>query len=597
MTNKAYALLTVQAFLSVVLLLYIYARGSGLSAQLFWPLLWALLIICIAIIFSLNDNLKVFSIIMMAMTLSLVPMSAMPEIHQIGRDEVFESQYAELLVEKGTWDPQMGTGFSADYYGYNPALHFQIAFMSIASGLSTFFLTKYVVFLMLRLMLVLSVYMLIKEIVGKNKNIVMISTLIFVGSAGLAFIAVSRRTAASIMLVMAIYSMLKHERLGELKWMLSFLIFSAMIVISNHTVAYYFLFFLLGAVAYRYLVPFIPRFRTRKPFGDIWIKTALYTVIFAAWEFYNGVIINKDISYVKQISATIMSGQGLSMFLGADTSVSVSIYHTYELLLIYAIQFMFLFLASLGLMLLVDKLFKHKKIFNYDLQFVYLAIFGLGMYVVSSVLMRTKLDVAVILILWLYSIPLSILIAYFLQGLKRWRKRVHFVYVVFIIVMLFTGSLMMGMYTPRLTNRAPMEDIVIGADIRSKATELYASGQWLSEYDPGARVLGDSDVFEVYSGFFRLDVNTYQTNLKRMYQGDEDVVRSLILRENILFGTYAHTRYNESLDYMVINEAFSRHYSRVFGNPISLSTDVLDSEQRLDKVYSNNNIMLYRTSR
>jgi hypothetical protein len=597
MLKRSYALISVQILLSIVMLQYIYARSGGLSTQLFWPLLWAMVIINVAILFTLSDDMKMASIIVMSVTLTAVPLAALPQLYIVGRDDVFEAQYGQIIARNGAWDPHLGAGFAEDYYGYNPAIHFIIAFNSLLTGIDAHILTKYLLFILIRLMLVLLVFLISRELIGNKMNIVWFSSLIFVGCAGLAFIGISRRTMASVAMLVMIYAMLRHERTGEKKWVLAWLLFAPLLVIANHTIAYYFMAFMAALVVYAFIVPKVfSKIKFKQPLS--W-KLVYYTICFLVWELINSALLHKDLAYIWQIKETVTGLFAAHAIKATATAsdVSLSVYHSYELFVIFAVQAIFLLLAGIGFLIFAKSVWKGKKVFQHDPYMSFFAIVGLIMYVVCSILMRTELDVAAIVILWFFSVPICILVAYFLEEVQKWKKTIHFIYVVFVMLLLFTGSLLMGMYTPRLTNRAPLEDIVIGSDMRSKTQELFASGKWLAENRQGNTVLGDTDVYEVYGGFYLFDVNSYDTNVHKLYQGDDKTMRSLVLRDNIVVGSYKHTRRNESVDYMIINKAFSRYYSRSFGAPIEVKTDTLDSIELIDKVYDNRDVMIYKSAR
>ena len=157
----------------------------------------------------------------------------------------------------------------------------------------------------------------------------------------------------------------------------------------------------------------------------------------------------------------------------------------------------------------------------------------------------------------------------------------------------------MGIYTPRVTNRAPGEDIVIGLDSRSRTEELYYAGQWLAENSKeDSKLMGDINVYEIFSGFFQFDVNVYPFWLRRLYLGSTQDILDMISKEDVEFGIYKHThRYNE-LDYLIINNAFLRYYSDLFGELIaSDNLKKFDEIPLLDKVYNNNEIQIYKIKR
>jgi len=566
-------LLMSQILLFVLILISILARNSGASVFLFWPSLWAMIIITSFMVFKSKRNYKLLALLILIIALALIPIAALPEVYQIGRDSAFEVQYSEIIVEEGRWDPELGVGFAQNYYGYNPALHLVLGLTSLATGVNAFVLGKYFFFILFRILLATLVYLIISELL-KNQETAMVATMIFIGSAGAAFIGLTRRSMASVFLALAVYALIKRGR-----WSIVFAIASALVVISNHTIGYYFLIFLAGAWVFSMFLKLF-----KKKFPRMTLPLLYYVTVFLLWELNFNVLLKNDAHYVQDIMTTVLSGAGLASFMGSG-GAGIDIYHPYETFVIYLAQFMFIALGVVGFILYLRKA---KPNF-----LAYLSIFGFSMYAFSAVLMRTDLDIAVIIILWFFGIPICISVAYLLERFKT----IKIPLTILVMLLFFSGSLLMGIYTPRLTNRLPGIDVSIGSDMRSKSAEVYYSGLWLSENSAGNNVIGDVDIYETYSGFFRFNVNPSNSSLFRIYQGDSKEVTYMINRDNIRFGAYRHTRFNASADYFVLNRAFSRHYSETFGLPIEIDTSILDAESKLDRIYSNKEIHIYQVNR
>jgi hypothetical protein len=125
----------------------------------------------------------------------------------MNRDTYFESQFAQTMIDRGFWEPRGGVGFAEDYYGYNPVLHFCIVFLSYATGLSAYQVSKYVLFFVFRFLYVLCAYLIIRVLSKKNiSRIVYLSLFLFISSYGMSFIAVSRRSVAVVCMALAVYS-------------------------------------------------------------------------------------------------------------------------------------------------------------------------------------------------------------------------------------------------------------------------------------------------------------------------------------------------------------------------------------------------------
>ena len=609
MKGQNFSIIIIQILLVVLLLSYIIARSKGLSVILFWPIFWALVFVSLIIIFKLPSKYKLVSLIILATSINLLPIIALPEIYQIGRDDMFESQFTSVTLENGNWNPTLGSGFAQNYYGYNPVLHFILSFASLTTGIDVFVISKYFFFAFLRILLVLFTFMLVNTFLGKkNSNITYLATFLFAGSAGIAFLGVSRRTIASIFLILTIYTIVKSNDIkNKILWDLLYMVFSFMVVIANHSIAYYLLMFLAGAWIFSLLVRRVhrPIKEEENIFPEIFYKLVYFLTVFVLWELLVGkILLMNDIKYIKELFNVIATGTGVNAFFRGSQDFGVNIYRPYETFIIYSAQFMFVLFSLIGLFFFVRRLQKGTSIINilsHNYFLSYFGIFGISMYIFSSLLMRTVLDVAVIIILWFFSIPICIFIAYLFENITRkaMLKKVYLSCTSIAIIFLFTGSMLMGSLGPRLSNRAPSEDVVLGTDIRSKSAELYFSASWLAKNrGSNNRVVGDVDVFEIYNGFFHIDVNTYPSYTRKIYKGSDNEILSLISRNNLDFGTYAHTRYRDNVDYFVINNAFSKYHNHEFTYPISLTnTNKLDNIRALDKIYNNNAIQIYQVNR
>ncbi len=606
MKNRNAGILIIQILLFIVLVLYLLGRARGLSILLFWPIILAIVFVSLLIAYKLPDKYKIVSLIILSFSMSVIPVLILPEIYQIGRDDVFEAQFASIVIENGKWDPTLGSGFAKGYYGYNPALHFVLAFASITTGIDAYILTKYVFFVFFRVLLAMLVFLLMSSFFGKKSgNMPYLALLIFIGSAGMAFLSVTRRTVASLFLILAIFAILKAQNSGNrLIWNLLYMLFSFMIVVANHSIAYYFMIFLAGAAIFSALIRLLPAKYGEREFPPIFLKLAYFAAVFSAWEILvTKLYLISDMGYVAKISEIVLSGFGVESFLGEQTRFGINIYHSYELFIIYSAQLLFLLIGSIGLVFFIWHLLKKKELPEGTLEhryfMVYLGLFGTAMYAFSSILMRTSFDVAVIIILWFFSMPVCIFIAYFFEAVikKAIPQKIYFWCLALALLYFFTGSLLMGVYTPRITNRALSDDVTIGSDQRSKTMEIYSSASWLAKNSgKGKNIIGDINIFEIFGGFFQFEVNPHDSYLKKLYFGSEGSILGLISKKDIWFGSYKHNLYYGKADYFVINRAFSRFYSEGFLYPVSEDNlKRLDSIALLDKVYSNNEIQIYKT--
>jgi len=214
--------------------------------------------------------------------------------------------------------------------------------------------------------------------------------------------------------------------------------------------------------------------------------------------------------------------------------------------------------------------------------------------------MRTDYDTAMIIFLWFFSVPLCIAITYCVGriALMVKKNRVYTILMCGIVVYLMVSSFLMGTYTPRVTNRYNTEDVVVGSDKRSLGHELYASGVWLREYAGSEkRVVGSVDEFEIFSGFFGFEMHLYPITLKHMYTGDEQEIRKMITNRRLEWGSYGHTRFFGTPEYVLINNAFFTYPSFLFKESADPSVkSVLDRIEHLDNVYENDECEIYKVT-
>ncbi len=593
-----------QFMLSIILVLFLIARSKGLHTAIFWPIIIFQVITSFYIVHRLPEKFKIMSLALLSVSISLILITVLPNIYNLGRDGVFEAEYADEITALGRWEPTLGVGFAENYYGYHPGLHFILSFFSSITGLSSYFLIKFVFFVVLRLFLSMLVFIVMMELLGKKRALLAyLSTFVFIGSSGLSFVGVTRRSTAGIFVMLSVYSLLKsHSSKGNRLWNGLFMLFSFMLVLADRSIATYFALFLFLGWIFSKLAALLPNFKSIG-FPKIGWKLLFFIIIFLSWKlFVANVTIGEDINYFDEIRDLLMSGFRLSLFFDLRNLHGDVNYRAYEVFIIYSSQILFLLIGFAGLLVYVIRLLRGQdEKFQHPLFLLYIALFCFSMYSISSAFMLTHLDVAVIIILWFFCMPICIFVSYssaIIAG-KVKNKRIFFYAASFVFIYLFAGSLMMGIFTPRIVNRFDNEDIVIGWDDRSKTKELFYAGSWLSRNAPGgSRILGDPDVYETVGGFFKFDVSPSPIWLKYVYLGDNRSINEVISTKAIDFGAYRHTFRLNNVDYIVINNAFTRFKSILFGDKLNYGrTDYLDGVSMLDKHYSNGEIRIYRIGR
>jgi hypothetical protein len=601
-------LFILQILLAILTVLTVYARQSGSSVILLWPALWLVIAVTIINVFYLPPNYRVPTLIILAACIAFIRLAALPKFYLLGGDEVFEAQVGSLIVKSGYWDPKLGSGFAENYYGYNPVLHFILAMVSTITGLNSYTVMKFFLPILYKILIMLLTFIVIKNFISNEKGqLSYIATLVFIGSTGFAFIGVTRRSTAAIFVLLSIFSIIKEEQsYNKLLWNILFMIFSVFIVLANRSISFYFLIFLFGAFLFSKLIRYIFGMRDRKIFPDITPKLIYFTLVLATWQIaFADVFIVEDLLYINQIKDIALGIEGISSFLRASGEpVKVNIYRSYETLLIYGSQFLFLILGGIGFLFFLYHTIKFKGLMlgwiDHNYFFLYFSIFGFIMYFFSALLMRTTMDVAVTIVLWFFVIPIAIFSASILDKLIM-RGRITAVLSAVLIIFMISASLLMGTYTPRITNRAPGEDIVAGYDVRSLSKSLYYSGLWLrnsTNSSSKAKVLGDWDVHSVFSGFFGFDVNPYKLWMNALYKGNNQDILGMIYKQDFEFGSYIHTHHYDKLDYFVINKALINYPNLTFGDNVNLDNcKTLDSIPLLDKVYTNEDVLIYKIER
>ncbi|MDD5086602.1 MAG: hypothetical protein PHV16_02525 [Candidatus Nanoarchaeia archaeon] len=609
--RKIPLILIVQILLVITLLLYLPLRAKGAPVFLFWPIFWAVIIVSCLIILKSEKNHKIASLVILEVCLSMIILVSTPDIFQTNRDTYFESQYASEIAEKGVWNPKFGIGFSEDYYGYNPLIHFILSFLSLTTGLTTYFISKYIMFIFLRVILVLLVLLLISEFIKKDKGrIVYLATFIFISSFGMAFIEVSRRFIAGIFMILSFYAIIKSNSDSSKKvWDFLFYLFSPMVIIGNHSISYLFLVILMGIWLFGILAKtkiFNIIFNNKKDMGTyprVFLKFVYFFVIFYLWQiFVSSILLKNDISYILEIKELIFGGYGPGLFLTVKGArPETFLYRFYETATIYLYHIMFFIMGLVGSVLFFIRLSLKNKLENKIKNKTLLLLIGfisLISYVLLFTLMRTTLDSASYTFLWFFCIPLSIFIAYSIDRIyeKTKQKKTCMAFILLISVLFYTGHMMSGIYTPRITNRSPDDDVVLGMDIRSQTPEIYYSAKWLYENaDNQSKILGDINVFEIYSGMFGFDVSTDEYAQGIIYKGNADELNSILSSKTIYFGSYNHTYHYSQINYLVINQRFFNEKNYPFGNPVPKSNfKKLNQADSIIKIYDNKEISIYK---
>jgi uncharacterized membrane protein len=136
-------------------------------------------------------------------------------------------------------------------------------------------------------------------------------------------------------------------------------------------------------------------------------------------------------------------------------------------------------------------------------------------------------------------------------------------------------------------------------DIRAKIPELYYSAEWLSRNaDKNSKIIGDMNVFEIYSGLFEFDVSTDNYNQKKIYNGTLFELNDALLSDNVYFGSYKHTVHYAKVDYVIIDKRYFKISNEIFGEPVDIKkAEKLDKTELADKIYDNGEIAIYKNNK
>lgn len=562
-------LAVIQFLLALVLIIYLIGKDK-LPVILFWIIYFLLIFTSYQIILKSSNKYKIAALFILVLSMAFIYSIPHFGIHYLTSDDVFEAQFAQTIVETGKFNPEAGSGFSEEYYGYNPTLHFIMALASYITGLSCYRLVIF--FLILFKITYVALFYLIASKLLHRKKDVFIATFIFISTAGFSFLSVTRRVMAGVFVLLLFFLLIRSKKPNYIFHYTMFSLVSVLLVMSNYSVSLYFIAFLAGALAFTYILRFFPG---KKEFPKIWPRLIIIAAIFIFWELmfldiYTGIYGE----YLNQIFE----------FAGNFSSGTPDIYRWYETFAIYFSQLVFLVVSFSGLTYLFYSKLKNYEWGKNDFFLLYASIFGLFFYIITALILPTRWDVAIAFIFWFFQLPLAILAGHMIGKTNMKRYGIYFSSA--IIIILFAGAMLTGLHNPRYTNRMPDEDIVLGDDIRGKTPGLLYAAQWVKSHNINY-IIADRDTFEALSGLAGANVNMYSDNVEALYTNNE-----IFARPYFEFGQYPHTRKLMKAEYFAINKAFAKHPNNVGNFRLDLSR--FDNNSDLDKVYSNEQIIIYR---
>lgn len=294
----------------IILITFFFFKLKGLPYWIFWIIIISNGVFTLIAI-HLNKSIKsVFILLLFNLSIISIYVFGLPEPFQFNNDTYFESHYSMELIKHTTWNPSEGIGIAKNYYGYNPAIHFINASISLTTNIDTFLTSKYILIYLIRIMITLSVFLISYELFNKNAYYSSLTTLFYITAHGVMNIFVSRRFIAAFFILLTIYFLLLKNNLNKKSTYPIIIILFLLIIISDHSNSYLFLCFLVaGYIFSKLLIIYNNKIKKTKIelFNIFSMRLILiYLIILLSWIFFIGtVFVQTDYEYSKQISSSV----------------------------------------------------------------------------------------------------------------------------------------------------------------------------------------------------------------------------------------------------------------------------------------------------
>ncbi len=576
----------------IILLSFAFKTALGFSLPV-WIFLAGFSLVSLWNLVSVKSDMKLVCLLIFALGSNMIILGSMPAVHQMAKDVNFESQVAELIIEQGRLDAKSGTGFAQDYYGYTPVLHYMIAAIALVTGLSPFFVSKYILFILFKVASVFILYTFFSVFMSKPRSFTpALATFICLMTSEWLELGISRRTISLFFLMMAIYAAMKEMDDKDVIWSYLYHIFAVFIVISNHSISIGFLGILIGAYIFReILVRLLPEQKKAiagSSFLHLGQKVLVFAAIFLVWEAATGVLLTTDILYAKGFLENIGSFfSRLADLEQSAVSSSVHISRPFERYLIILSQGLFVLASFAGFAVYASK--SWKKDLNYFI--AYLALASFAYYAFTAVFLTSSLAVMVQLFLPFFSLIPSLFIVYGYHFIEqRVRNLLPLLTLAGLSLIFFIGGIFLGLGTG--INREAGE--VLPLESASTYTvELVEAGRWLDANARTRRLFGDTTVFDIYSSRFRFDVTT-DFWVSQFYLANSSDLGWMLQKEDIDFGIYRHTKDQAGISYFAINSHTKIYPSFSYGEPLpDEKLDKFSGSDDLDLIYTNGQMMIY----
>ncbi len=599
--NKQKILILLQLIVATLILVFLGLNQQADAGILFWPAYLAVVIFTFLIVAGRDPKYALISLIILDLFIALVFQVRYPEIYHVDRDSGFEAQYAQGIIDSGRWDPSSGVGYSKDYYGYTPMLHFIMVMISELTGLSAYFISKYILIYILRIAAIVLVYLIYRELVKKGHDkIALFALLIYLISPRLRIVYISRRFMASIFVMLFLYGLLKSygKKQAGIGLVLAALS-SVFIVTSDHSISIMFLLFML---VWTLSAPIFQIWVQRKVDKKQNLINILVLAVYSAAFFIYRVVVTPsmfaaDQKYIQEFLDFVSSFNPIASLFSTQSfgTSSTYVYSKVQTYLAYASQLVIAGLAGLAILYILIKFMRRYNemgnVLRHKPFIMYFSIFGLVSYALLLLLARTDLTDFYMVFIWFSLLPVCFMISLMALRVKLILAKTDIsrVFLLGFVLIVYIGGFFIT-YHPDVID--PDKQMVMEF-IEYKNDQLYGSADWLASHaEDDISVLGDKSVFDIYAGMHSIEVfPDYET--RQAVIGSAEQLRDKYV-EGTVWMPRSYDVERHRVDYFIVNTDIARLPSFLFGDAVSfMLLDKFDDEEYLARIYDDGKVWIY----
>lgn len=600
-TNKIGLILHI--LIAIVLSIFLFLRRSDVNPIYFWIIYLALISTQVWIIFKEKRKTIILSLLIFAFTMLLIYKIQYPNTYNLNRDGLFEAQFSNSIVENSYWNPELGSGYAEDYYGYNPVLHFLLSLFSIVAKQSTYILGNFFFIAILDLLLILSIDYLITAFVDKNSKLPYIALFLFIVSPRLRMLALTRRLVGAIFMAISIGTFVRlFNKKIENSYYIIFVISSILTIISDHAMAYFYVGFILIWLIYTGVSNIITNNKSPKiKISKLMILSLIVLIILGTWQlFFANTLLTQDFYYMKSFIKAIFNRNFFDYIfnLTIKNTSPVRIINSSETLIALGSQVMTGILSFIGTILILLHYKKIKKISSSDKFLIFFSIFSLMFYPISLILINSAYGGFSMSYIWFPSVGLAISIAYLLFIFLDSNKNQFLKYILLLIIfiMFFTGGLFSSIQPTRFHRIASLDSTVLEFP-ENRMFQTVASGQWLSLNSIEAVAIGDHNIYDIYAGVFNIEM-AKSNEAKQFYHTKMPIeINYLMDKKLYTIGSAKHSKRSKKINYFILNKNLFSYPSYLAGYPVDSSQEqIIDSADKAHRIYDNGKIIIYKAS-